>query len=53
VDWRHVLGSRRLTAAVYLLALTARRVGRLATLDRAVPLPAVPVARQGHLAVVR
>ena len=52
VDWHHVLGSRQLTD-VYLLALAVRRGGRLATLDRAVPLAAVPIARQEHLEVVR
>ena len=48
VDWRQVLGSRQLTDA-YLLALAVRRGGRLVTLDRAVPLAAVPGAAEHHL----
>jgi predicted nucleic acid-binding protein len=48
VDWRHVLGSRRLTD-VYLLALAVRRGGRLVTFDHVVPLAAVESAREEHL----
>jgi uncharacterized protein len=48
VDWRHVLGSRQLTD-VYLLALAVHRGGRLVTLDRAVPLAAVPSAGKANL----
>lgn len=48
VDWQHVLGSRQLTD-VYLLALAVRRGGRLVTLDRAVPLAAVPNAGKTNL----
>jgi len=51
VHWQHVLGSRQLTD-VYLLALAVRRGGRLVTLDRAVPLSAVPGARPAHLECV-
>ena len=51
VDWQHVLGSRQLTD-VYLLALAVRRGGRLVTLDRAVPLAAVPNAGKTNLAFV-
>lgn len=47
-DWRQVLGSRQLTDA-YLLARAVRRGGRLATLDRAAPLAAVPGAAERHL----
>lgn len=49
VKGRHVLGSRQLTD-VYLLALAVHRGGggRLVTLDRAVPLAAVPRAREAH-----
>jgi len=51
VDWQHVLGSRQVTD-VYLLALAVRRGGRLITLDRAVPLAAVPNAGKAHLEFV-
>ena len=51
VDWRQVLGSRQLTDT-YLLALAVRRGGRLVTLDRAVPLAAVPGAEQRHLVIL-
>jgi uncharacterized protein len=48
LDWRQLLGSRQLTDA-YLLALAVRRGGRLVTLDRSVPLAAVPGATSQHL----
>ena len=48
LDWRQLLGSRQLTDA-YLLALAVRRGGRLVTLDRSVPLAAVPDATERHL----
>lgn len=48
IDWHQILGSRQLTDA-YLLALAVRRGGRLVTLDRAVPLAAVPGASEQHL----
>jgi hypothetical protein len=48
LDWRQLLGSRQLTDA-YLLALAVRRGGRLVTLDRSVPLAAVPGASERHL----
>jgi toxin-antitoxin system PIN domain toxin len=48
IDWRQVLGSRQLTDT-YLLALAVRRGGCLVTLDRAVPLAAVPGAHERHL----
>lgn len=51
LDWRHVLGSRQLTDA-YLLALAVHHGGRLVTLDRTVPLPAVPTAGKRHLVVL-
>jgi len=48
LNWRHVLGSRQLTDA-YLLALAVHREGRLVTLDRSIPLAAVPGAEEHHL----
>lgn len=48
LDWQQILSSRQLTDA-YLLALAVRRGGRLVTLDRAVPLAAVPGACDHHL----
>ena len=51
VAWNAVLGSRQVTD-VYLLALAAQRDGRLVTLDRAVPLKAVPGSRASHLVVI-
>lgn len=51
IAWKAVLGSRQVTD-VYLLALAVRQGGRLVTLDRAVPLQAVPEARTGHLVVI-
>lgn len=46
--WGHVLGSRQLTD-VYLLALAVHQGGRLVTLDRGIPLRAVPSAKREHL----
>jgi hypothetical protein len=37
---------------VYLLALAVEQSGRLVTLDRAVPLKAVPGAKARHLVVI-
>ena len=51
IAWNAVLGSRQVTD-VYLLALAAQLNGRLVTLDRAVPLQAVPEARSRHLVVI-
>lgn len=51
IAWNAVLGSRRVTD-VYLLALAVHHDGRLVTLDRAVPLKAVPGAKARHLAVI-
>lgn len=51
IHWPSVLGSRQVTD-VYLLALAARMKGRLVTLDRAVPLKAVPGAVGKHLLVL-
>ncbi len=51
VDWQHVLSSRQLTD-IYLLALAVRRGGRLVTLDRAIPLTAVPNAGEANLEVI-
>ena len=48
LHWPQILGSRQLTDA-YLLALAVRRCGRLVTLDRAVPLAAVPGASGRNL----
>lgn len=51
IAWNAVLGSRQVTD-VYLLALAAQQDGRLVTLDRAVPLKAVPAAKARHLVVI-
>lgn len=51
IDWKAVLGSRQVTD-VYLLAQAVHQGGRLVTLDRAVPLKAVPGAKEAHLAVI-
>ena len=50
-NWTHMLGPRQLTDA-YLLALAVRNKGRFVTLDRRVPLAAVPGATAKHLAVI-
>ena len=44
-------GSRQVTD-LYLLALSARHHGRLATFDRSIPISAVPGAKARHLSVV-
>lgn len=51
IAWDAVLGSRQVTD-VYLLTLAVQQAGRLVTLDRAVPLNAVPGATGAHLAVI-
>jgi toxin-antitoxin system PIN domain toxin len=51
IDWDAVLGARQVTD-VYLLALAVQQGGRLVTLDRAVPLKAVPGAKTRHLVVI-
>ena len=51
IAWSAVLGSRQVTD-VYLLALAAQQGGRLVTLDRAVPLTAVPGTKAKHLVVI-
>jgi toxin-antitoxin system PIN domain toxin len=51
IRWNAVLGSRQVTD-VYLLALAAQQDGCLVTLDRAVPLKAVPGAKARHLVVI-
>jgi toxin-antitoxin system PIN domain toxin len=48
MNWSHVLGSRQITD-VYLLALAVRHGGRLITLDRSVPLDAIPNADPSHI----
>lgn len=48
LDWRAILGSRQVTDA-YLLALAVQHDGCLVTLDRAVPLAAVPGATPERL----
>ena len=48
LDWHQILSSRQLTDA-YLLALAVRHGGRLVTLDRSIPLAAVPGAADQHL----
>ncbi|MBS0318222.1 MAG: PIN domain-containing protein [Proteobacteria bacterium] len=50
--WNNLLTGRHLTD-VYLLALAARRGGRLVTLDRGIPLAAVPDAATSNLYVLR
>lgn len=47
----HALANRQLTDA-YLLALAHRRGGRLATLDRSIPLDAVDGAMSRHLELI-
>ncbi|MDP2821893.1 MAG: PIN domain-containing protein [Sulfuritalea sp.] len=51
IAWNAVLGARQVTD-VYLLALAVQQGGRLVTLDRAVPLKAVPGAKTRHLVVI-
>ena len=51
IAWNAVLGARQVTD-VYLLTLAVQQGGRLVTLDRAVPLKAVPGAKPRHLVVI-
>lgn len=51
IAWSSVLGGRQLTDA-YLLALAVANKGRLVTLDRGVPLAAVPGAAPRHLVTI-
>ena len=51
VDHGRLLGPNQITD-VYLLALAVKNGGRLATLDRGVPLRAVQGAEPRHLAVI-
>ncbi len=48
LDWGQILSSRQLTDA-YLLALAVQHNGRLVTLDRSIPIAAVPGAGSQHL----
>jgi toxin-antitoxin system PIN domain toxin len=50
-DGTRILGPKQLTD-VYLLALAVKNGGRLATLDRTVPLAAVRGAEPRHLVVI-
>jgi predicted nucleic acid-binding protein len=47
--WDRVLSSRQITD-LYLLALAVQHGGCLVTLDRGIPLAAVPGAESHHLA---
>lgn len=51
VDRRHLLGHRQITDA-YLLAMAAAHGGRFVTLDRSVPVDAVPGATPDQLVVL-
>jgi hypothetical protein len=48
LDWGQILSPRQLTDA-YMLALAIRHDGRLVTLDRSIPIAAVPGASSHHL----
>jgi uncharacterized protein len=50
-DRQHILGPRQITD-IYLLGLAVKHAGRLATLDRTIPLSAVRLAKDEHLAIV-
>jgi len=50
-DPAHILGPKQLTD-IYLLALAMKNGGRLATLDRAIPLAAVRDAKPRHIVVL-
>jgi predicted nucleic acid-binding protein len=50
-DGTRILGPKQLTD-VYLLALAVKNGGRLATLDRTVPLAAVRGAEPRHVVVI-
>lgn len=51
LDWQRLVAGRHLTDA-YLLLLAVRNGGRLVTLDRNIPMPAVPGASIDHLVVI-
>jgi toxin-antitoxin system PIN domain toxin len=51
LDWTRLIASRHLTDA-YLLSLAVSKAGRFITLDRNIPLAAVPGAATRHLAVI-
>lgn len=51
IAWTAVLSSRQVSD-VYLLALAVQQGGRLVTLDRGVPLQAVPAAAARDLVVI-
>ena len=51
LDWQRLITGRHLTDA-YLLSLVVHRQGRFVTLDRNIPLAAVPGATARHLAVI-
>jgi len=51
LHWDRLLSGRHLTD-VYLLALAVRNGGRLVTLDKGIPLSAVPDATPEHLMVL-
>lgn len=50
-DSERILGPKQLTD-IYLLALAVKNGGRLATLDRAIPIAAVRGAEPRHVAVI-
>ena len=52
VDFSGVSGPGQLTD-VYLLALAVAHNARLVTLDRRIPISAVPAATESHLAVIQ
>lgn len=51
LDWQRLIAGRHLTDA-YLLTLAVRRQGRFVTLDRNIPVAAVPDATAANLAVI-
>lgn len=51
LDWQRLVTGRHLTDA-YLLSLAVRHHGRFVTLDRNIPLDAVPGAATRHLVVL-
>jgi toxin-antitoxin system PIN domain toxin len=51
LDWQRLITARHLTDA-YLLSLAVHRQGRFVTLDRNIPLEAVPGASSQHLAII-
>jgi len=50
-DGTRIVGPKQLTD-IYLLALAVKNGGRLATLDRAIPLAAVRGAEARHVAMI-